>query len=392
MRDVTEQSALEGELRQAQKMESVGQLAGGVAHDFNNLLTVITGRIDFLIGAPNMNDEQESDLVEIKMAAERAAELTRQLLAFSRKQLLQPRVLDLNRTLDEFEPMLRRLIGEDIRIRIEHGHELGYVSADPGQLQQVLLNLALNARDAMPAGGVITFRTANETTANGAGSPPTPVAAGEYVLLEVTDTGLGMDPATQARIFEPFFTTKAQGKGTGLGLSTVYGIVKQSGGGISVASKPDAGTVFRLYFPRAAGYALAHAVETPHDPSLSGTETILLVEDEKSVRKLVERVLRSCGYQVLAAEDGSDALRVASDSDLAVDMVLTDIVMPEMSGRELVDALHTDRPTLRVLYMSGYTDDEIMRRGLNDPGISFIQKPFTAEKLAMQVRKVLDAA
>jgi CheY-like chemotaxis protein len=289
-------------------------------------------------------------------------------------------VLDLNRTLDEFEPMLRRLIGEDIRIEIEHGRELGSVSADPGQLQQILMNLALNARDAMPAGGVITFRTANETTGTGSGSPPMHVGPGEYVMLEVADTGLGMDQATQARIFEPFFTTKGQGKGTGLGLSTVYGIVKQSGGGISVASSLQGGAVFRVYFPRAAGYALAEAAEQGHDTSLSGTETILLVEDDTSVRNLVERVL------------GGNALRLTSDADLAVDLVLTDIVMPEMSGRELVEALHTERPTLRVLYMSGYTDDEIVRRGLNDPGMSFIQKPFTAENLATQVRKALDAA
>jgi len=211
-------------------------------------------------------------------------------------------------------------------------------------------------------------------------------------MLEETDPGLGMPPATQARIFEPFFTTKGQGKGTGLGLSTVYGIVKQSGGGISVASTSRTGTVFRVYFPRAAGYALAESADTRHDPSLSGTERILLVEDEKSVRNLVERVLKSRGYDVLAAEDGRNALELASDVDLAVDLVLTDIVMPEMSGRELVEALHTDRPALRVLYMSGYTDDEILRRGLNDPGMSFIQKPFTAESLAMQVRKVLDTA
>jgi PAS domain S-box-containing protein len=392
LRDVTEQAALEGELRQAQKMESVGQLAGGVAHDFNNLLTVISGRVDFLVGAPNIDGEQQADLAEIKKAAERAAELTRQLLAFSRKQLLQPRVLDLNQTLDEFEPMLRRLIGEDIRIEIVHGPELGCVSADPGQLQQILMNLALNARDAMPTGGVITFRTSNETAGNGGGSPAMQGGPGEYVVLEVTDTGLGMDLATQARIFEPFFTTKGQGKGTGLGLSTVYGIVKQSGGGISVASTPRTGTVFRVYFPRAAGYALAESADTEHDPSLSGTERILLVEDEKSVRNLVERVLKSRGYDVLAAEDCRNALELASDVDLAVDLVLTDIVMPEMSGRELVEALHTGRPALRVLYMSGYTDDEILRRGLNDSGMSFIQKPFTAENLAMQVRKVLDTA
>jgi PAS domain S-box-containing protein len=392
LRDVTEQAALEGELRQAQKMESVGQLAGGVAHDFNNLLTVISGRVGFLVDAPNIDEDQQADLAEIKKAAERAGELTRQLLAFSRKQLLQPRVLDLNHTLDEFEPMLRRLIGEDIRINIVRGPELGSVSADPGQLQQILMNLALNARDAMPTGGVITFRTSNETAGSGADSSAMPGGTGEYVMLEVTDTGLGMDPATQARIFEPFFTTKGQGKGTGLGLSTVYGIVKQSGGGISVASTPRAGTVFRVYFPRAAGYALAESAETHRDPSLSGTERILLVEDDKSVRNLVERVLKSRGYVVLSAEDGSNALQLASDVDLAVDLVLTDIVMPEMSGRELVDALHTGRPALRVLFMSGYTDDEILRRGLNDPGMSFIQKPFTAENLAMQVRKVLDTA
>jgi len=391
MRDVTVQAALEGELRQAQKMESVGQLAGGVAHDFNNLLTVITGRIDFLIGAPNINEEQQADLTEIKKAAERAAGLTRQLLEFSRKQLLQPRVLDLNRTLDELEPMLRRLIGEDIRIEIEHGRDLGSVSADPGQLQQILMNLAVNARDAMPSGGVITFTTSNETMGNGAGSPSMQVEPGKYVMLEVTDTGLGMDQATQARIFEPFFTTKGQGKGTGLGLSTVYGIVKQSGGGISVASTLQAGTVFRVYFPRADGYALAEAPEE-HGTPVSGTETILLVEDETSVRNLGERVLRSRGYDGLAAENGGDALQLASDADLAVDLVLTDIVMPAMSGRELVEALQTQRPDLRVLYMSGYTDDEIVRRGLHDPGMSFIQKPFTAENLAMLVRKVLDAA
>jgi PAS domain S-box-containing protein len=391
LRDATERAALEGELRQAQKMESVGQLAGGVAHDFNNLLTVITGRIGFLIGAPNISEEQDADLAEIGKAAERAAELTHQLLAFSRKQLLQPRVLDLNRTLDEFEPMLRRLIGEDIRIRIEHGLDLGSVSADPGQLQQILMNLALNARDAMPSGGLITFRTANETTGNGSASSATHGEPEAYVMLEVTDTGVGMDTATQARIFEPFFTTKGQGKGTGLGLSTVYGIVKQSGGAISVSSTQASGTVFRVYFPRIHGYALAEAAEKTQEP-LSGTETILLVEDETSVRQLVERVLKSRGYGVLAAADGGDALRLASDDGLTVDLVLTDIVMPEMSGRELVEALHTRRPALRVLYMSGYTDDEIVRRGLNDPGMSFIQKPFTAENLAMQVRKVLDVA
>ncbi|MEO8909186.1 MAG: ATP-binding protein [Gemmatimonadaceae bacterium] len=392
LRDVTERVALESDLRQAQKMESVGQLAGGVAHDFNNLLTVITGRIDFLLGAENLSDEQRTDMDEIRKATVRATELTRQLLAFSRKQLLQPRVVDLNRTLDEVEPMLRRLIGEDIQIRMEHGADLGSLTADPGQLQQILMNLALNARDAMPSGGVLTFKTANETVVNRSGASPTLVEAGDYVVLTVSDTGLGMDPSTQARIFEPFFTTKGHGKGTGLGLSTVYGIVKQSGAGISVTSAPGAGTTFRVHFPRTDGFALAQSAEKAPAIALSGSETILLVEDDTSVRDLVERVLRSRGYHVLAAQHGGDALQLASHTMRGVDLVLTDVVMPAMSGRELVEALQAERPALRVLYMSGYTDDEIIRRGLHAPTISFIQKPFTADNLALQVRKVLDAA
>ena len=392
LRDVTEHAALENELRQAQKMESVGQLAGGIAHDFNNLLTVITGRADFLIGAANLDPEQEADLAEIRKAAERAAGLTRQLLAFSRKQLLQPRVLDLNRTLADVEPMLRRLIGEDIQIRIVPGDDLGPVTADPGQLQQILMNLALNARDAMPSGGVITFRTANQTIVSGAGASPEKVEPGDYVMLEVSDTGMGMDVLTQARMFEPFFTTKGQGKGTGLGLSTVYGIVKQSGAAISVESAPGAGSRFSVYFPSSDGYALAQSPEQRLDSPSSGTETVLLVEDEDAVRNLVERVLVSRGYRVLSAEHGPDALMLASEQRGNIDLVLTDIVMPAMSGRELVEALRAARPAVRVLYMSGYTDDEIVRRGLHDPSMSFIQKPFTAENLAMSVRKVLDTA
>ncbi len=391
LRDVTEQAALESELRQAQKMELVGQLAGGVAHDFNNLLTVITGRTDFLLEDESLGAEQETDLAEIRKAASRATELTRQLLAFSRKQLLQPRVLDLNHTLAEVEPMLRRLIGEDIQIRIIAGSNLGSVTADPGQLQQVLLNLALNARDAMPTGGVITFQTANQTIRGEASPNSTQVPTGEYVVLQVADTGTGMDHATQSRIFEPFFTTKGQGKGTGLGLSTVYGIVKQSGASISVVSAPGEGTRFTVYFPRTDGYALAQSPEKDSASPLSGTETILLVEDDRGVRNLVERVLNSRGYRVLSAEHGVDALQLASSREDLIDLVLTDIVMPTMSGREMVDALRMRRPGVRVIYMSGYTDDEILRRGLNDPTMAFIQKPFTAEHLAMLVRKTLDA-
>jgi PAS domain S-box-containing protein len=392
MRDVTAQSKLESELRQAQKMESVGQLAGGVAHDFNNLLTVIAGRTDFLLGSTNLDSEQTTDLEEIKKAAERAAELTRQLLAFSRKQLLQPRVLDLNRVMGEVEPMLRRLIGEDIQIRIVAGERLGNVTADPGQLQQILMNLALNARDAMPNGGTIMLQTANQTIRGGTTAGSTQVPQGEYVVLQVSDTGTGMDLSTQGRIFEPFFTTKGQGKGTGLGLSTVYGIVKQSGAAISVVSAPGAGATFSVYFPRTDGYALAQATEKDVESPLSGSETILLVEDDRAVRNLVERVLNSRGYLVLSAGHGGDALRLAQTRNGDIDLVLTDIVMPTMSGRELVEALRSTRPEVRVLYMSGYTDDEIVRRGLHDPNMSFIQKPFTAENLAVQVRKVLDAA
>jgi two-component system cell cycle sensor histidine kinase/response regulator CckA len=286
--------------------------------------------------------------------------------------------------------MLRRLIGEDIQIRIIAGSKLGSITADPGQLQQILLNLALNARDAMPSGGVITLQTANQTIRGSAGPNSTPVDPGEYVVLQVADTGIGMDAATQSRIFEPFFTTKGQGKGTGLGLSTVYGIVKQSGASISVVSAPGEGTRFTVYFPHADEYALAQSAERDSDTPLSGTETILLVEDDRGVRNLVERVLNSRGYRVLSAEHGVDALQIASALNGTIDLVLTDVVMPTMSGREMVDALRLKRPGVRVIYMSGYTDDEILRRGLHDPTMSFIQKPFTAEHLAMLVRKILD--
>src|SRR4051812_25691415 len=392
LRDVTKHVTMESELRQAQKMESVGQLAGGVAHDFNNLLTVIGGRVDFLLESTNLDADQATDLAEIKKASQRATELTRQLLAFSRKQLLQPRVIDLNRMVVEFEPMLRRLFREDISIEVELCDEVGSIMADPGQLQQILLNLALNSRDAMPGGGVIAFRTENRSRNGATVQRDAHIPPGDYVVLEVADTGIGMDEATQLRIFEPFFTTKGQGKGTGLGLSTVYGIVKQSGAGISVSSAPTQGATFTIYFPRADGYALAQSAEREKVSPLSGHETILLVEDDSSVRNLVERVLESRGYNVLSAQHGPAALDLASDHDRIVHLVLTDVVMPTMSGRELVEALKAQRPLLRVLYMSGYTDDDVLRKGLLDPSTSFIQKPFTAENLATHVRKVLDAA
>jgi PAS domain S-box-containing protein len=391
-RDVTERRELEHQLRQAQKMGSIGRLAGGVAHDFNNLLTVISGRIGFLVGAPNLTAEQEEDLHEIGKAQERAVDLTRQLLAFSRKQLLHPQVLDLNGALDEVAPLLRRLIGEDIQIEFVHGESLGRVMADRGQVQQVLMNLSLNARDAMPAGGHLTIRTANTPGSakvdNGAGNPAT---AG-LVLLEVSDTGIGMDEQIASRIFEPFFTTKEDGRGTGLGLATVYGIVKQSGASISVDTAPGKGTKFCILFPVADVADLTPPKRDEPEINDSGSETILLVEDENSVRDLAERMLRSRGYKVLPARHGADALRIAFESSDQIDIVVTDVVMPGMNGREFVEALHERTPGIPVLYMSGYTDDDIIRRGLMDSSVAFLQKPFTAKGLAGLVRSVLDEA
>jgi two-component system cell cycle sensor histidine kinase/response regulator CckA len=390
-RDVTEHRQLENLLRQAQKMESVGRLAGGVAHDFNNILTVITGRVEFLIGASNLTADQEGDLREIKTAADRAGDLTRQLLAFSRKQLLQPRLVDLNRMLDEVEPMLRRLIGEDIQIAVVRGKNLGPVRADPGQVNQVLMNLAINARDAMPSGGLLTIRTGNERgAANGNGSDRR-LSGDDSVLLEVTDTGCGMDEATASQIFEPFFTTKGEGEGTGLGLATVYGIVKQSGGSISVRSAPNMGTTFRILFPFADAVDPTQLTGEEPETNETGSETILLVEDENSVRDLAQRILEMRGYKVLPARHGEDALKIASVPDNQIDLVVTDVIMPGMNGREFVEALHDQTPGVRVLYMSGYTDDDIIRRGLMDSSVAFLQKPFTAKTLARRVRSILDA-
>jgi PAS domain S-box-containing protein len=390
-RDVTERRQLEDLLRQSQKMESIGQLAGGVAHDFNNLLTVINGRVEFLVGAPNLISEQEEDLKEIQKAAERAGGLTRQLLAFSRKQLLQPRVVDLNQMLDEVEPMLRRLIGEDIQIMVVRGEKLGCVMADPGQVQQVFLNLALNARDAMPSGGLLTIRTANESVSTIAKTGLSEIVAGDYVLLEVTDTGCGMDETTRSRIFEPFFTTKGPGKGTGLGLATVYGIVKQSGAAISVRSAPERGTGFRILFPLTDDVDPTESKQEKLGTNDVGSETILLVEDEDSVRDLAQRILQSRGYNVLAARHGGDALQMALAADQQIDLVVTDVVMPGMNGRQLVEALRARAPGVRVLYMSGYTDDDIVRRGLLTSNVAFLEKPFTAKSLGRRVRSVLDA-
>ncbi|HEX6534023.1 MAG TPA: ATP-binding protein [Gemmatimonadaceae bacterium] len=390
-RDIGARKALEEQLRQAQKMEAVGQLAGGVAHDFNNLLTVIKVHAELARDEVDPQHPLAADLEEIRKATARAADLTRQLLAFSRKQILAPRALDLNAVVAGLEPMLRRLIGEDIAVRTRLTPGLGPVLADPGQLEQVLVNLAVNARDAMPHGGTLIIATANhESCTSDLQCLAAGVMLGSCVTLTVTDTGAGMSPEVQARIFEPFFTTKPTGKGTGLGLSTVYGIVEQSGGRIDVASAPGRGTAFTIYLPRvpAAGAPLASSPACAARPR--GTETVLLVEDEDAVRRLARRILEEQGYAVLEARDGHDALAVVASHDGPLDLVLTDVVMPRMNGRALVEQLLAARPALRVLYMSGYTDDEIIRRGLHRAGTSFLQKPFTADGLAEAVRAALE--
>ncbi len=386
-RDITHQKALETELRQSQRMETVGQLAGGVAHDFNNLLTAINGRTDFLAEAQNLDSSQREDVEEIRRAAQRAASLTRQLLAFSRKQVLTPRVIDLNAVVRGMEPMLRRLIGEDILIQIVQQESLGHITADTGQLEQILLNLCLNSRDAMPDGGVIKIETARVSRDN-VDVALTGYEAENLVQLCVSDTGEGMDDHTKEHLFEPFFTTKPEGKGTGLGLSTVYGIVKQSGATITVESAVGRGTTFRIYFPRTEA-ELSPSETRPLQQG--GTERLLLVEDDRSVRELVERIFRERGYKVTATGDGKEAFHAFVAQADQIDLVVTDLIMPGMNGRELVQALQLIRPDLKALYVSGYTEDEIMRRGLHDPSVAFLQKPFTAEVLLAKVRSVLEA-
>jgi two-component system cell cycle sensor histidine kinase/response regulator CckA len=386
-RDITQQKALETDLRQAQRMETVGQLAGGVAHDFNNLLTAINGRTEFLAESKNLDASQREDVEEIRLAAERAASLTRQLLAFSRKQLVMPRVVDLNEVIHNMERMLRRLIGEDIVVQVVQEEQLGHIIADSGQLEQILLNLCLNSRDAMPDGGVLRIETAN-VKADGIGPPDAGGGSADAVMLCVSDTGQGMDEHTRDRIFEPFFTTKPEGKGTGLGLSTVYGIVKQSAATITVETALGRGTSFRVYFPR------TNTELAPSQPARlrqEGSEKVLLVEDDRSVRELAERVFRDRGYTVTAAADGKEALRLFAAAPSEIDLVVTDLIMPGMNGRELVQALHQIRPELKALFVSGYTADEITRRGLEDPTIAFLHKPFTAHQLADKVRDLLDA-
>jgi signal transduction histidine kinase len=382
--------SLEDQLVQSRKMEAVGRLAGGVAHDFNNLLTAILGYSNLVLEELEPGHPARADVEHMRRAGESAAALTRQLLAFSRKQVLQPQVLDLNQVVRRAQGLLHRLIGEHIALATTLDPGLDRVNADPGQLEQVILNLALNARDAMIGGGTLSIETANVVLDEAFASRHDGAMPGAHVMLAVSDTGVGMDDETQTRIFEPFFTTKRRGEGTGLGLSTVYGIVKQSGGSIWVYSEPGHGTTFRVYFPSAA------QVERPpvmaaHTDGLAGSETILLAEDQPEVRSIACAVLRRYGYTVLEAGDGAEALAIVGRHRQKIHLLLSDVVMPSMSGPELARLVQAEQPGIRVLYASGYTDDAIVRHGVLDPGVAFLQKPFTPSALLRKIREMLDA-
>jgi two-component system cell cycle sensor histidine kinase/response regulator CckA len=390
-RSETDRRALEDQFRQAQKMEAVGRLAGGVAHDFNNLLMVISGYSEVLLGSTERDSSLYPKIEAIQQAADRAGNLTRQLLAFSRKQMLELRVVDVNMIVADMERLLRPLIGENIALDSQLASDLGRTRADAGQLEQVIMNLVVNARDAMPKGGKITIETSNESLSNVPRQENSYMLAGPYVVLSITDNGCGMDKETQLRIFEPFFTTKEKGKGTGLGLSTVYGIVKQSGGYILAKSELGHGTTFRIYLPRVE-QALEPLAPVHHSQTIGGSETVLLVEDEASVRQLVRETLQTGGYKVLEAEDGETALRVVAGHNGSIDILITDVVMPGISGQELSRQLCIADPSLKVLYLSGYTEDSIIREGALEAGTAFLQKPFTLQTLSRKVREVLRSA
>ena len=390
-RDVTERKFLEDQLRQSQKMEAIGQLAGGVAHDFNNLLTAINGYSSLALQRIEGNASVKTYLEEIKKAGDRAANLTRQLLAFGRKQILQPLPLNLNDAVTDMNKMLRRLIGEDIQFSAKLATDVKRVKADPGQIEQVLVNLVVNARDAMPRGGSLTIETANAELSREYASRHVGVSAGAYVVLAVSDTGTGMEEEVKRHIFEPFFTTKEKGKGTGLGLSTVYGIVKQSGGNISIYSEPNQGTTFKVYLPALDSVPKSSEVKEVESAIPRGTETVLLVEDEEVVRGLARQILQDAGYRVLVAPQGEEAIRLSNEHAKEIHLLLTDVVMPGAGGKEVADHLSSLCPGIKVLFMSGYTDEAIVHHGILDSDVKFIQKPFTPAALARKVREVLDS-
>ena len=385
--DISPRRRLEDQLRQAQKMQAMGRLAGGVAHDFNNLLTVIMGYSEIMRSALGPADPLAGLLEQISKAGHRASHLTRQLLAFSRKRTPQPVSTDLNILVADMEKMLVRLIGEDVKLEVRSGLSLWRVKVDPGHIEQVVMNLTVNARDAMPQGGNLIIETANVEL----GQPRTDNAVRPYVMLAVSDTGCGMDTATRARLFEPFFTTKDPGKGTGLGLTTVSGIVKESGGHIHVFSEPGMGTTFKIYLPRNAEMTCSAHADSGIPPPRSGSETLLLVEDDPEVRGLARTVLVSYGYTVLEANDGTEALQISEAHSGSIDLVVSDVVLPNLGGGRLAERLRARYPNLRVLFLSGYTDEAILHHGIHDVESSFMQKPFQPEMLACKVREVLDA-
>jgi nitrogen-specific signal transduction histidine kinase/CheY-like chemotaxis protein len=390
--DITEEKRLKAQLQQAQKMEAIGKLAGGVAHDFNNILTTIIGNADLILATPIKDETIHDEIEEIKSAGQRAAALTRQLLAFSRKQIIQPEIVDLNTMLTDIEKMLVRLIGENIEFLIIPEFPLWQVEIDPGQMEQVIMNIVVNAKDAMPNGGKLTIQTANVDldTSYFAEHGIVEKELGPYVMVAVSDTGIGMDKKIQEHIFEPFYTTKDKQRGTGLGLSTVYGIVKQNGGFIWVYSESGQGSTFKIYLPRTKKDVKTE--EKDHTPveNLNGSETVLIVEDDALLLNFAEKALQQYGYRVLTARNGQDALRIGEEFEGQIDLMVTDVVMTTMNGKETAEHLQSRYSQMKVIYMSGYTDDTIVHLGVLEPGLNFLEKPFSPEGLARKVREVLD--